>query len=58
MNPLMLRTRFAEDFFRAGSFPLPAAVSGTGVKARYENGIPTVNLRGETAGWTRKIAIA
>lgn len=41
----------------ARSFSLPVAVSESGVKAKYENGILTLNLPKETEGGSRKIAI-
>lgn len=40
------------------SFALPAAVSESGVKAKYENGILTLNLPKVDANATKKIAIS
>lgn len=41
----------------ARSISLPAPVSETGVRAKYENGILTLNLPKETAGGAKRIAI-
>ena len=41
----------------ARTISLPAPVSESGVKAKYENGILTLNLPKETAGGAKKIAI-
>lgn len=41
----------------ARTVSLPAPVSESGVKAKYENGILTLNLPKETAGGAKKIAI-
>lgn len=41
----------------ARTISLPAPVSESGVKAKYENGILTLNLPKETAGGAKRIAI-
>lgn len=41
----------------ARTISLPAPVSETGVRAKYENGILTLNLPKETAGGAKRIAI-
>lgn len=41
----------------ARTISLPAPVSEAGVKAKYENGILTLNLPKETAGGAKRIAI-
>ena len=41
----------------ARTFALPAPASASGIKAKHENGILTLNLPRETAGGAKRIAI-